>query len=233
VGLDTVELVLEIEDAFSIKIPDDEANAMVTVGDVFDYIVAKTSVPTNSSVCLSAIAFYALRRAATTLGATNRLRPSDPILAILPDSHRPEYWAQLQDTSKLRLPPLRRANWLVTICTLGVIACSAILGVFAYRSTDSPLAGFVSVVTAGIAVGLIAGWITRPFAIYPANNCTTLRGLAESALGLNFKALSDRYNGASKNDLWVALRSIIVEQLGVSPEEVMPTASFVKDLGCG
>ncbi len=68
-GLDTVELVMEIEDAFSIKIPDDEASHMVTAGDVFDYIVAKTSVTTNSSVCLSAVAFYSLRRAANSLGA--------------------------------------------------------------------------------------------------------------------------------------------------------------------
>ncbi len=231
-GLDTVELVMEIEDTFSITIPDDEASQMITVGDVFDYIVAKTSLPTNSSVCLSAIAFYSLRRAATALGANNRLRPRDSTLTILPDSNRPNYWSQLQEESELKLPPLRRPSWLVTMCTVVVIACSVILGVLAYQSTDSPLVGFVSALTIGIVLAVVAGGITRPFAVCPANNCLTLRGLAESALGLNFKTLSERYNGANENDLWVALRSIIVEQLGVAPDEVKPTANFVNDLGC-
>jgi acyl carrier protein len=231
-GLDTVELVMEIEDAFSIKIPDDEASRMVTVGDVFDYIVEKTSVPTNSSVCLSGIAFYSLRRAATALGATNRLRPKDSTLTFLPNSNRREYWAQLQDGSELKLPPLRRPNWLVTICMLVEIACSVLLGALVYQYTNSVVTAIVSAVAAVITIGLFAHWITRPFAVYLANNCTTLRGLAESAVGINFKALSEKYNGANKNDLWIALRSIIVEQLGVSPDEVKPTASFVKDLGC-
>jgi acyl carrier protein len=232
VGLDTVEIVMEIEDAFSINIPDDEASRMVTVGDVFDYIVANTSVPTQSAVCLSAIAFYSIRRAAMTLGATKRLRPRDSTLTILPDSKRRRYWAQLQERSELRLPPLRRPRWLVAICTLAVIACSGYFGVLAYQINDSQLAGLASAAAIGSIVGAIAGWLTRPLAVYPANNCITFRGLAESALGLNFKTLSERYNGANTSDIWIALRSIIVEQLGVSPGEVKPAARFVNDLGC-
>ncbi|MFC1759116.1 hypothetical protein ACFL2H_10175 [Planctomycetota bacterium] len=231
-GIDTVELVMEIEDAFSITIPDDEASHMVTVGDVFEYIVAKTSVPTNSSVCLSAVAFYSLRRAANSLGANSRVRPRDLTSAILPRSNRPEYWTQLQNKSKLQLPPLRRPNWLVTTCTLVVIGCSIVAGFLAYQSTESQLAAFASAVVAGIIFGFVSGWITQPYSVHPASNCITLRALAESALGPNFKSLSERYNGASQNDLWLALRSIIVEQLGVSPDEVKPTASFVNDLGC-
>ena len=223
---------MKIEDAFSITISDDEASRMVTVGDVFDHIVAKTTVPKNSSGCLSAVAFYSLRRAATTLGATKRLRPRDSTSAILPDSNRPQYWSKLQNTSKLMLPPLRRPDWLVTACTVLVIACSVVLGFLVYQSRNSQLGGFATAIATGILLGLISGSLTRPFAMFPASSCTTLRGLAESALGLNFKSFSERHKGASKNDLWVALRSIIVEQLCVSREEVKPTASFVSDLGC-
>ena len=236
-GLDTVELAMEIEDAFSITIPHEEASRIETVGDVFDYIVEKTNVPTNSTICLSAIVFYSLRDAAMKLGVPNtgirkRLRPKDLTAEILPDSNQRRFWSQLQSLSKLTLPPLQRPGWLVAACSMVVIAFSALFGFLAYQSTGSELGGIVAAIITGVELGLIVAWLTRPFAVYPDSNCTTLRGLSESAMGMNLKTLSERYNTANKSDLWIALRSIIVKQLGVSPDEVKPTASFVRDLGC-
>ena len=40
-SLDTVELVMELEDKFFIKIPDAEMEKILTVGDVIDYIENK------------------------------------------------------------------------------------------------------------------------------------------------------------------------------------------------
>jgi acyl carrier protein len=37
-SLDTVELVLELEDEFGIDIPDDQAEKLLTVGDVYSYL---------------------------------------------------------------------------------------------------------------------------------------------------------------------------------------------------
>ena len=37
-SLDTVELVLELEDEFGIEIPDDKAENMHTVADVYNYL---------------------------------------------------------------------------------------------------------------------------------------------------------------------------------------------------
>ncbi len=38
-SLDTVELVMELEDAFDINIPDEDAEKIQTVGDAINYII--------------------------------------------------------------------------------------------------------------------------------------------------------------------------------------------------
>ena len=42
-SLDTVELVMELEDEFDLNIPDDEAEKIRTVGDAIKYIDENTS----------------------------------------------------------------------------------------------------------------------------------------------------------------------------------------------
>ena len=42
-SLDTVELVMALEDEFDMDIPDEEAEKLTTVGKAMDYILAKVS----------------------------------------------------------------------------------------------------------------------------------------------------------------------------------------------
>ncbi len=39
-SLDLVEMIMEMEDKFGVKIPDEDAEKIATVGDAVDYIVA-------------------------------------------------------------------------------------------------------------------------------------------------------------------------------------------------
>src|ERR1700722_12370853 len=62
-GLDTVELVMEIEEAFDLTIPDEEAEKIQTIGQAYRYILARLAGPVDgTAVCLSAATFYFLRR---------------------------------------------------------------------------------------------------------------------------------------------------------------------------
>ncbi len=42
-SLDTVELIMQLEDEFSLEIPDEEAEKLTTVGLVIDYIKSHSS----------------------------------------------------------------------------------------------------------------------------------------------------------------------------------------------
>jgi acyl carrier protein len=42
-SLDTVELIMELEKAFGISIPDEEAEKITTVGDAINYVKSKAS----------------------------------------------------------------------------------------------------------------------------------------------------------------------------------------------
>ena len=46
-SLDTVELVMELEDAFGIEIPDHEAEKMFTVASVYNYLQANIDDPNS------------------------------------------------------------------------------------------------------------------------------------------------------------------------------------------
>ena len=41
-SLDLVEMIREMEDKFGVKIPDEDAEKIVTVGDAVDYITARS-----------------------------------------------------------------------------------------------------------------------------------------------------------------------------------------------
>jgi acyl carrier protein len=44
-SLDTVEIIMEIEDVFDIEIPDHESEKMFTVASVYNYLQANTNDP--------------------------------------------------------------------------------------------------------------------------------------------------------------------------------------------
>src|SRR5690349_10245452 len=62
-GLDILEIVLNLEEVFGIEIKDKEAEQLRTTRDVIDYVCQKLNVSdTTEGPCLSARAFYRLRQ---------------------------------------------------------------------------------------------------------------------------------------------------------------------------
>lgn len=99
-GLDTVEFVLAVEEAFQIAIPDEEVQKMLTPRNVVDYVFARLS-GTADRLCLEQRAFYRLRRATMRVFETPRsaVTASTPWQKILPGRSRRHNWRLLHQTA--------------------------------------------------------------------------------------------------------------------------------------
>lgn len=230
-GLDTVELIMDIEEAFDITIPDDRASRMLTVGDVYDFILEQTAgVPTKTDTCLTAATFYELRRHIRSIGlSTAEFRPKSKLNQAIPFVGRRAYWRELGSRMQLRFPSLCRPSWLSLLNVLIVVTLSfASLLFLALGNTVTGLA-----VTAGLCVlsAVVLSVLTRPLAIYPPSTCTTIGDLITNIVATNYTILSVRYSTRSPSDIWNALQFIVSEQLGVDQNAVVPNARFVQDLG--
>ena len=231
-GLDTVELVMSVEEAFEIQIDDQDAEHIQTVGELHDYIVARITMA-RTGTCLTASTFYRIKNGLNECGVNERFGPSSKLAEIFPDTNRRDFWAKLQDSIELRFPDLVRPNWVVNLATIVTLALS--IGVAYLLMGDSapefwfPLIGILSL----FGFGLFAAKISEPMATEFDTSFASFRGLAERALALNAGKINNEYGPLGNNDVWVVLREIIVDTLGVDHDEIKRDANFVKDLGCG
>jgi acyl carrier protein len=232
-GLDAVEIIMEVEDAFDVHIPDDKATEIVTVGDLYDYIIElKRDAVSPRNVCLSAATFYRIRRAVCAeLGLTSRsVRPRTTLDSTLPKMRRRSFWTELQTAIDLKLPRLARPKWIVAIAAGLSIAASTWIGFLVSREWGHNAAVAAFMVTV-FGTGLLAEIITSPFRTQFRPAFSTYRGLSHVVLAYNYATLSQQFNSWNPTDVWEAIKVIIVEQLGVRPEIVTRNARFVDDLG--
>src|SRR5690349_14886079 len=111
-GMDSVELVMEAEEAFGIRFADDEGLKIRTVGEFYEVILRKLP-PAVPRRCLTAAVFYRVRRAltATTNVARQEIRPATRLAPLLPADRRKHVWKELERRLDLRLPSLTSPSW--------------------------------------------------------------------------------------------------------------------------
>src|SRR5580658_5428920 len=104
-GLDGIELVLAIEEAFRIHIDDEEAGNVSTVGELHRLVASKLSRQ-PAGLCLTSAAFYRMRRGiVAALGIErHQVKPSTLLDAILPRNDRHDAWRRIQAAMELKLP---------------------------------------------------------------------------------------------------------------------------------
>ncbi|HEY9677825.1 MAG TPA: acyl carrier protein [Drouetiella sp.] len=110
-GLDSVELIMAVEEEFGVDIPNETAAEMTTVGSIYDWLKDKLK-DSNPAVCLSQTIFYQLRTALQkNYGLSrNRLLPDTRLSDLLPATAVEEGWPFLQRFMSLRTPPCKVAH---------------------------------------------------------------------------------------------------------------------------
>jgi acyl carrier protein len=114
VGLDSVELILAIEEEFGVAIPDGDAEKMMTVGDVFAWL--KSCIGSVApGTCLTQSVFYKLRRALVENYRLERnaITPETKLTDFLSVREIEEGWPFLQMFIEVNPPPFAIANKIV------------------------------------------------------------------------------------------------------------------------
>ncbi len=225
-GLDTVELVMDVEDHFGILLREDESQGIRTIGDLADVILTR-NLASAIMPCPSMRAFYDLRSVIrASLGSTELpMRPSTLLAELIPASHRQACWAAVQSKQPWRFPGLqwKRQTYRFTlafIAVLYVIPC-AMLPLEMWL-ISIPLSSLISL--------FLVTWMKRYRSEIPPNY-TTVGDLVRSSAG---SVIATKNTHLTTRELVLGdLYPIVAEQFGVDLKRLTPQTRFVEDLGAG
>lgn len=229
-GLDRLELKLEVEEAFDIKVPDETIENWGTVGDLYRIILGGTDTgPQNR--CLSAKVFRSIRQHAKQFGVQHRLRPSTPLDGVIPKQGRDEFWFGLSQATGFELPRLRRVvSAQAGAASLAFVLVASLLSAFLTAQFSQVAAFTAYIVTAAMLGGLMLRLNTRYETEFPSE-WNTFRGLTENVIANNGRKLRDVYGPFNEAEIWTVLQAIVAGVLGVDKKLITKDARLIEDLG--
>ena len=232
-GLDSVELLMDVEEAFGIEISNLEAEQINTVQDFYDCAWKHVSNK-NLSIekCYSQSVFYKIRQAIVENIKVDKasITPKTKITDIIPFENRRQIWKQLEDTLQLKLPQLElRKPYNIILNAFGIktILGSLLVELFMVIIYD---ASYWVYGYSLIAI-LLTSLLSKAFTPFRTNFVTNDFGeLTKNVYGKNFKAITNE-NGITQNDLEIVIREIISNKCGLDLAEITPEKSLTRDLG--
>lgn len=231
-GLDAVELVMEVEDRFNVKLADSECARVRTIADLAALVISR--LPRPSGICPTARTFFELRHQMVTEAGVMRrhVRPSARLVTLFPSGLR-RPWRRLRRTNP-RLPRLVASSAVDTTImwatAIGVFVSVALVGVtWARFGAAASLVAFLLV--AIVMVTLLRtlnkiGWRLPP-GIETVGDVVRLIAPIEVAHGSPGERL------LAQQHVLTEVRRITSQQLGLPMEKVQPESDFVKDLEVG
>jgi len=228
-GLDIVEIVLEVEDAFGIKLPETALPAMEGPRAMKALILAELR-QRDAHPCPNAWVFYRLRRAMMdALGIDRKqVRPDAELAGFFPPRYRWRRWQKVARQSGLWLPRLTfpaviKRAFFAGLLVLG-LGCllDVCLGWFSGGWVLGMLPGFVLWSFVSLKAGRLTARLPR--------DCTTVRELVCQTARRNYGDPEAPRRSWTEQEVWQKLETIIAEITGLKPDEVTEVSRW-KDLG--
>ena len=227
-GLDAVELVMLVEDHFGITIADDEAEKLLTVGDMVALIRSRV-VAAASPKCFALPAFLSLRALIRDVAGDQNLRmkPSDAAVSCLSAVQRKRLWPRLRQLLGTYPDPLRRAG--PVRLALKSVSLALVAGAVALAAIDWVLLPLT--LLGALALVILLYRVTAPLCNVPPAHLTTLGDITLKLVSRS--AAVEQRDLPDDQSVLAELRPIIAEQLCIDGEEIVLSARFVEDLGVG
>lgn len=231
-GLDAVELVMEVEDRFNVKLADSELGRVRTVADLAALVLSR--LPRPSGICPTARTFFELRRQMVTGAGVERrhVRPSTRLEILFPSGLR-RSWRRLRKANP-RLPRLVASSAVDTTImwatAIGVFVSVAVVAVaWARLGAASGVVAFLLVEVAMVTLLCTSneiGWRLPP-GMETVGDVVRLIAPIEVAYGSPGERL------LAQQRVLTEVRRITSQQLALPLEKVQPESDFVNDLGVG
>lgn len=228
-GLDAVEILMDVEDHFGISIQNTEAEGVRTVGDLVALIQSRIDAA-QVVTCPTLSSFLQLRSCVREIANDEaiRVRPGMRVVDVLSRSQRRRLWMRLETLLGSAPPNLRRPPALRKMLDC-LVFMAFTLAIFAAATID--FAVLPLTLGLGVLITVALHVITVPFRDHPPETLSTFGAISRRIAGVTVatKQLQLRSFDAILDEL----RPIVVDTLGVDGSEVVPTARFIEDLGMG
>ncbi len=226
-GLDSVELVMDVEARFGIELPDWDCAKVRTVGDLAAVVAQRGRRP-RGGACPTADTFYWVRRTliASAGVARSAVRPSTRLEALIPGNRaRRAAWKALR-VGRPALPqletPARVDGALLFVCVIGFFAALLVVPVTLTGSPWSLLpAGMIVLAIVAAAMNILPG----PWQVLPPLGIKTVGDIARAISPLETAGMK------GQDALMLQVRALVASQTGLPLEKVQPTSRFIEDLG--
>lgn len=229
-GLDSVELVMNVEERFDIKLPDSVVSPIQTVAELA--AVVKSRLPTATDSCPSARGFCQVRRLMTTHVRIprERIRPEARLHELFPGDRRRK-WNYLHRHSRC-LPQLvptmqdriRLELLCVALIILGAIAVALAAYAFGWRGLPfgSLIALFVGMMT--------AVWVESLLATQFPSGLVTIGDLSHMLAPIEIARDDSDARKIVEQRVVDEVRRLTAEQFNLPLNKVRPESRF-RDLG--
>ena len=234
-GLDLVEVFLQLEEEFDFQFDDREVYFMHTLGDMHDYILATVfgvKRVGKGGVCPTRTVFYRIRDflVRTVHFDARSLRPSTPMKEISSRANLYHLFNQMKKELNLVLPqPLNEGG-------KGVFAgftLALLLSFFGMRAVTDNYWVISGVTLFSLLPGVILGYCLGVFFPPVVPGIATVGDLSRAVVQLNSDLFLEPFDLSPEKDrVWSKLCQFVADTVGVRPETLSRETRFVEDLGC-